>query len=240
MVQMSNVNNESLQRFNVDGIPLITSIAERLGLRNIISDYIAPYGNETVPAVDTLMLLLCNITLGRQPLYELEQWVQRIDPKCYGLRIETSGIYNDDRFGRALDKLYLADRASLMTEIVMKMIRVVDLDLSRVHNDSTTVKAYGKIPGRTKTGLKLAQGNSKDHRPDLKQLVFSLSVSSDGAVPVHYKTYPGNRTDDTTHIETWNTVRRIAGTHDFIYVADCKVCTSKQLGYIAGEALYTV
>jgi transposase len=205
-----------LQRFNVAGILLITSIAERLGLRAVISEYIAPCGNETVPAVDTLMLLLCNITLGRQPLYELEQWVQRIDPGCYGLRIETSGIYNDDRFGRALDKLYLADRASLMTEIVMKMIKVVDLDLSRVHNDSTTVKAYGKISGRTKTGLKLAHGKSKDHRPDLMQTVFSLSVSSDGAVPVHYKTYSGNRTDDTTHSETWNTVRRIAGTHSMI------------------------
>ena len=137
---MSNKNSEnieSLQRFTVAGIPLITSIAERLGLRAILAEYIAPYGNETVPAVDTLMLLLCNITLGRQPLYELEQWVQRIDPRCYGVSIETHGAYNDDRFGRALDRLYLADRASLMTEIVMKMIRVVGLDLSRVHNDST-------------------------------------------------------------------------------------------------------
>ena len=228
-------NIESLQRRTVAGIPLISSIAERLGLKAILSEYIAPYGNETVPAVDTLMLLLCNITLGRQPLYELEQWVQRIDPRCYALSIESHGVYNDDRFGRALDRLYLADRASLMTEIVMKMISVLDLDLSRVHNDSTTVKAYGKIPGMTSTGLKLAHGKSKDHRPDLKQLVFSLSVSSDGAVPVHYKTYSGNRTDDTTHIETWNTVRRIAGTHDFIYVADCKVCTTKQLGYIVGK-----
>jgi len=156
----SENNTESLQRFTVAGIPLITSIAERLDLRAIISEYIAPYGNETVPAVDTLMLLLCNITLGRQPLYELEQWVQRIDPRCHGLRIETHGAYNDDRFGRALDRLYLADRASLMTEIVMKMIRVVGLDLSRVHNDSTTVKAYGRIPGLTKTGLKLAHGKS--------------------------------------------------------------------------------
>ncbi|HEB33246.1 MAG TPA: DUF4277 domain-containing protein, partial [Spirochaetes bacterium] len=94
MSSENSENTESLQRFNVAGIPLITSIAERLGLRAIISEYIAPYGNETVPVVDTLMLLLCNITLGRQPLYELEQWVQRIDPKCYGLRIETSGIYN--------------------------------------------------------------------------------------------------------------------------------------------------
>ncbi|GAJ24189.1 unnamed protein product, partial [marine sediment metagenome] len=101
--------------------------------------------------------------------------------------------------------------------------------------DSTTVKAYGRIPGTTKTGLKMANGKSKDHRPDLKQLLFSLTISSDGAIPVHYKTYPGNRTDDTTHIETWDVVRKIAGTSDFTYVADCKVCTQKQLSYIVAN-----
>jgi hypothetical protein len=28
-------------------------------------------------------------------------------------------------------------------------------------------------------------GHNKDHRPDLKQLLFTLTVSSDGAVPVY-------------------------------------------------------
>lgn len=107
--------------------------------------------------------------------------------------------------------------------------------MGRLHNDSTTVKAYGKIAGVTKDGLKMAKGNNKDHRPDLVHLVFSLTISSDGAVPVHYKTYPGNRTDDTTHIETWNTVKEIAGRSDFIYVADSKVCTSKQLTHIVAN-----
>ncbi len=158
-----------------------------------------------------------------------------IDPNCFGLPAGNLGAFNDDRFARALDKLYLADRASVMTEIVLNMIKEVDLDLSRIHNDSTTVKAYGKIPGTTITGLKLARGPSKEHRPDLKQLVFSLSISSDGAVPVHYKTYSGHRTDDTTHIETWTEVSKIAQKSDFIYVADCKVCTSNQLGYIVGK-----
>jgi len=60
------------------------------------------------------------------------------------------------------------------------MIKKVGLDTERVHNDSTTVKTYGKIPGTTRTGLKMARGVSKDHRPDLAQLVFSLTVSSDG------------------------------------------------------------
>ena len=100
------------------------------------------------------------------------------------------------------------------------------------HNDSTTVKAYGKIAGVTKSGLKVAKGNNKDHRPDLVHLVFNLTISSDGAVPVHYKTYAGNRTDDTTHIETWNIVKEIARKSDFIYAADSKVCTSKQLKHI--------
>ncbi len=235
-VKMSSTKNESLIRFNIAGIPLITSVSLKLRLRDILTAYLPPtYGNELIPAVDTLMLLLCNITLGRQPLYELGQWVESIDPNCFGLGVENLKAFNDDRFARALDKLYLADRASLMTEIVVKMIEEVDLELSRIHNDSTTVKAYGKIPGKTITGLELARGTSKDHRPDLKQLVFSLSISSDGAVPVHYKTYSGNRTDDTTHIETWTTVSKIAGKHDFIYVADCKVCTSNQLGYIVGK-----
>jgi transposase len=232
---MSSNNCQHLQRHTVGGIPLITSTAERLSLRTILSEYLGVYGNESLPVVDTLMILLCNLTVGRQPLYELQQWVRSIDLRCFRLTNETAELFNDDRFARALDKVYFADRASLMTAIVVHMVQAVDLSLARVHNDSTTVKAYGKISGKTRTGFHLARGKSKEHRPDLKQLLFSLTISSDGAVPIHYKTYPGNRTDDTTHIETWNTIRDIAGTHDFIYVADCKVCTSKQLAYIVGE-----
>lgn len=232
---MSSDTHSGLRRFTLGSIPLIMATIGRLDLRAILSDYLGPHPNEGIPVVDTLMILLCNLTLGRQPLYELHQWVRKTDPSCFGLKGEIASAFNDDRFARSLDKLYRADRASLMTAIVVHMIRVVDLSLARVHNDSTTVKAYGRIPGKTRTGLQLARGHSKDHRPDLKQLLFSLTVSSDGAVPVHYKAYPGNRTDDTTHIETWKTIRSLASNTSFLYVADCKVCTSKQLAYIVGE-----
>jgi len=141
-------------------------------------------------------------------------------------------LFNDDRYGRALDKLYEVDRAALMTDIVLRLIDVTGLDLSQIHNDSTSVKTTGRMPGTTRDGLRFARGHSKDHRPDLKQIVFCLTLSSDGAVPIHFKTYPGNRTDDTTHIDTWRTIRQIAGRPDFLYVADSKVCTEKQLSDI--------
>ena len=162
---MSIDNNEKLKRFNISGIPLIKSVSANLGLKSIFKKYISSYGNETVPVIDTLMFLIWNITLGRQPLYELYEWIRDIDPKCHELDKGQIASFNDDRFGRALDKLYATDRATLMTDIVVKMIKKINLDMSRVHNDSTTVKAYGKIAGVTKDGLKMAKGNNKDHRP---------------------------------------------------------------------------
>jgi transposase len=232
---MSRDKHEKIVRRYVGEVPLLQSVSNRLGIRRMLEDSLGSHGNEKVSVVDSLMLLLFNITSGRQPLYEMEEWVLKMDSRMFGYDTFKEGSFNDDRFGRALDKLYLADRATLMTEIVTNMIKAVHLDLSRIHNDSTSVKAYGKISGKTRTGLSLEHGVSKDHRPDLKQLVYCLSISADGAVPIHYKTYPGNRTDDTTHIETWNTIRKITGHSGFLYVADCKVCTDKQLTYIVGQ-----
>jgi transposase len=232
MVQVKEARERSLERHAVGALPLIHRMAERIGLRELLSRYVRAHGNDQVPVVDTLLLLLYNLTLGKEPLYELRQWVSGIDPRAVGYPSLDPEKFNDDRFTRALDRLYLADRASLMTEFVTKVVREFRLDLARIHNDSTTVKAYGSYPGTTRSGLELKQGHSKDHRPDLKQLVFSLSISADGAVPVHHKVYSGNRTDDSTHIETWKTVRKIAPKVDFLYVADSKLCTDEQLHYI--------
>jgi len=224
---------EKLLRKRIGEIPLLLSITQRLGLRELLMRYIKPHGNEKVPAVDTLLLLVFNIASGRQPLYELDQWTTQLDGRLFGRDSQLpSTVFNDDRYARALDKLFDVDRASLMTDMVLQVIEATHLDLHEIHNDSTTVKSTGKMPGKSRTGLFFARGHSKDHRPDLKQIVFNLTISADGAVPIHYKSYPGNRTDDTTHIDTWRVLRDIAGQSDFLYVADCKVCTDKQLSFI--------
>jgi hypothetical protein len=148
---------EKLIRYNISGIPLIKQASDLLGLKPLFKKYIHSYGNEKASAASALMLLVWNLTLGRQPLYELSQWVEGIDPSCHGMDKDTVRSFNDDRFARALDKLYSADQATLITEIVVGMIKKVGLYTQSVHNDSTTVKTYGKIPGTTRTGLKMAR-----------------------------------------------------------------------------------
>lgn len=69
--------------------------------------------------------------------------------------------------------------------------------------------------------------------PDLKQLLFILTTDADGGVPVHFRCADGNTTDVRTHIETWNSLRALAGRADFLYVADSKLCSADNMSHIA-------
>jgi transposase len=93
----------------------------------------------------------------------------------------------------------------------------------------------GAYDAQNAKAVQLKRGHSKERRYDLKQLIFSLCVTSDGAVPVHFKAYDGNQTDDGIHLETWNRLRTLLQHPRFIYVADCKLCTEKNLRTIDAE-----
>lgn len=229
---MSIGSTRKLTRLQVGALPLIRVIMARMHLRDILLQYIPSSSRQSFPRTDLLILLVVNLTLAKDPLYELAEWVNGLDLRSLDYEPRPSEPLSDDRFARALDQLYAADRTSLLTHLVVSAIQAFEIRSERIHNDSTSVKACGRIPGSTRTGLELRRGHSKDHRPDLKQLVYSLSVSDDGAVPIHHHVYPGNRNDDTTHIETWNALCQIHGTPDFLYVADCKLCTRRQLSYL--------
>jgi transposase len=234
MQRPSDINvKRGLKRFTVGALPLIHGIAERMRLREILTRHLKRHGNESIHAADTLLLLIYNLAIGKSPLYELEHWCASIDLSRIGMNAYAPERFNDDRFGKALDKLYAADRSSLMTDLVVQYVKTFGIAMDELHNDSTSVKAFGRIPGKTTSGMELVWGNSKDHRPDLRQLIYTLSISADGGIPIHHRCYSGNKTDDTTHIETWNILRRIADRNDFLYVADSKVCTDEQLTHIS-------
>ena len=75
-------------------------------------------------------------------------------------------------------------------------------------------------------------GHSKAHRPDLKQLLFILTTSRDGGVPVQFRCTDGNTGDGVTHQETWDALCRVAGRPEFLHVADSKLCAHDLMTYI--------
>jgi len=232
-----DLNSEKL-----DSIPIINHFITKLRLEDMLKRYIS-YNNKRHNVTPDLSIgvLLRNIILEREPAYGLKEWASGFAPVLFSIQPDHVKLLNDDRIGRALEKLFDADRASLMTEVVVNTIHEFDLKLNQLHNDSTTVTFYGIYENanggrkRGKRTLKITRGHNKDHRPDLKQLLWTLTVTADGAVPIHYRVSDGNTTDDTVHIDTWKTLRELVGHSNFLYVADSKLCVSDTLRFIDGE-----
>lgn len=232
----------ALRSYTLGELPVINRFMDRLGVDDLLARYV-PHNDRRLrlPPAKALGLLLRNVLQARAPVYALSEWAAPFDPAQLGLAVHEVPLLNDDRLGRALDRLFDADRASLLTEIVVRAVREFSVELEQLHNDSTTVTFSGAYVGanghdeRGKPTLRITHGHNKDHRPDLKQLLWILTVSADGAVPVHYRSGDGNTTDDRTHIDTWNTLRTLVARADFLYVADSKLCTHAALTHIAGH-----
>jgi transposase len=208
-----------LQQQGLGAIPLIDHFIHRIGLLELLE---TTFKNRRYS--EAILLLLKNIMIERHALYAVREWASWFDPSLvYG------GKIGDDTTARALDRLFAIDRASLLTSIIINIANAYELDLSEIHQDTTSVKLSGTYINQHRKAIQLKHGHSKDHRPDLKQLIYALSVTRDGAIPIHFKAYDGNRTDDTLHWETWQTLRGILRRSDFLYVADSKLCVEKTL-----------
>ena len=236
-------NNEfELVSRTLGGLPIVNQVLDRLGLPALLADAMPAEDArlKLAPAV-AIRLVITNLVLGREPLYGLGEWAARYDPSLLGLGSDDLAVLNDDRVGRALEALFDADRASLLTAVVLRAISEFNIDTSQLHNDSTSVSvhgAYSDAVGTARGGkptVAITFGHSKDHRPDLKQLVWILTVSADGAVPLAYRLADGNTNDDPTHVPTWDGLVDLLGRTDFLYVADSKLCSRAAMGHIAGR-----
>ncbi|MCA1677437.1 MAG: IS1634 family transposase [Actinobacteria bacterium] len=230
-------------------LPLIDEFLARIDVAGVLERHL-PAGDArtTLPAATAIGVLVRNLCIEREPLYGLAGWAGAFEPGLLDLVAGESELLNDDRVGRALDALFDSDRGSLLTELVLGAVREFQIDCSQLHNDSTSVVLHGDYvaaDGHQRGGKPTpvaARGHSKDHRPDLKQLVLILTVSADGAVPLAHRLEAGNTNDDQTHIDTWDELRALIGRADFLYVADSKLCTREQMTHIdkAGGRFVTV
>jgi hypothetical protein len=86
-----------------------------------------------------LLVLLRNLLSSREPLYGAGDRAARHEPRLLGLSDTQLGALNDDRIGRALDRLFDANIASLALQVAAHAIHEFDVSLDQLHNDSTTI-----------------------------------------------------------------------------------------------------
>ncbi len=226
-----DVTDLDLETQLLGGLPIVNVFYERLGLDRLLETHVPDDPRLRLSPAAALGVVIRNLVVRHAPVYALGEWASRYDPSAVGLTPDDVELLNDDRVGRMLARLFDADRASLLTRLVLDAVATFDIDLSRLHNDSTSLKlsgAYEQANGHTRGGKPtpaVKHGFSKDHRPDLKQLVWILTVTADGAVPIAFRVADGNTADVTTHIDTWDALVALTGEVGFLYVADAKLAT---------------
>lgn len=229
-----------LRSYVVGAVPIITRFLRRLKLSEILERHLPPTDERTkVPTSAAILLLVQNVLLSREPIYGVGEWAGSYALDLFGLSERQLSALNDDRLGRALGGLFAALCPELILDVVRHAVNEFQLRLDELHNDSTTVSFYGNYSAAATEGTRhgrathaITWGHSKALRPDLKQLLYILTVTEDGGVPVYFTSASGNTNDDRTHIQTWDLLCQLVGRSDFLYVADCKLASIQNLDHL--------
>jgi len=234
-------NGLQLVSHQVGAIPIINRVLQRMNLHKILQQHLPTEDRRCrVDSARVVMLLIRNVLVSREPIYGVAEWARNYPPDLFDLWPDQLEHLNDDRIGRCLDRVFLALDTNLIMNLVLQVVKEFDLKLNELHNDSTTVTLTGQYLAATDE-VKLGEqqlpaitwGHNKDHRPDLKQLLYILTVSDDGGVPIYFQAASGNVTDDQTHQATWKIMAELVERPDFVYVADCKLATTANMNEIA-------
>ena len=236
-------HGKTILTHSIGGLPILNRLLERMRLKESLERHLPAEDDRT--KLDTprvVALLLKNLLVAREPVYGVAEWARNFGPELFELCPDQLDHLNDDRVGRCLDRVFGALKTNLVMDVVTHVVQEFDVELKQLHNDSTTVSFYGDYAAAQQERTVLGQlvpaitwGHSKARRPDLKQLLYILTVSDDGGVPLYFQTSSGNTVDDTTHQATWRVLAELVGRPDFVYVADCKLATTDNLNYIAAR-----
>ena len=223
---------EEIESFDVRHLPIFRACLEKLNVVDII-DRCLECNMQFSPGRIVLGLVL-DVLTGRTPLFRVMDFFEHQDIELVVGEDLPLQAFNDDNIGRVLDRLFDYGTMKIFSEISIQAVKSFHLNTKVVHEDTTSVSVWGEYAySKFSKGITLTQGFSKDHRPDLKQFIFSL-LSIEKTIPIFGKLEDGNESDKTINKNILSHVAEYMAKHGvckngFIYVADSALVTNENL-----------
>jgi transposase len=192
----------AIQRISpVAHLPLVLGVVRKLNVAALIDTFCPPHPAHVLSCGRGVEALLLAILDGHHALYKV------------GARLEERGMVpllqpglqraslHDYRLGQILDALFATHLNRVFGAIALNALEVYALSTPWLHQDTTTITLYGAYEEEAPLGKgpvppRPAYGHSKDGHADLKQVLLSLGVSSDG-LPLRMGLRDGNTSDST-------------------------------------------
>ena len=234
-VQASGEGEHPLQfvrSMPVGGAYLLRSLWEQLGINKTLEDCLKKR-SFTSPVEWAIFAMVANRALAPDSKRGVEEWAREDVALGNPDPIELQHLY------RAMDIL-LEYSEHIHKEVFFSTADLLNLEVDLLFFDTTST--YIERDEEDEEGLR-RYGHSKDHRPDLPQVVIGLAVTKEG-IPVKCWTLPGNTSDMTTiekiknDLLGWRLARCIWVTDRGMNSEENRVTIQKAGGhYILGEKL---
>ncbi len=214
----------------LDHLGLVSGMNKELGVAKIIDkalpeqsdDKLISYG-QLVEAMILNGLGFVGRTLHMYPEYFKDRPVERLLGK--GIKAEH---INDDALGRCLDKLYETGVSDIYQTLSASVVEHLKLPCEGINLDSTSIHVDGNYAHDDDTkAIKLVRGYSRDHRPELNQVILNLITENKAGIPVYMQAASGNINDNEGF-------KNIVKHH----ISSLKAAQDSQY-FIADAALYT-
>lgn len=232
-----NENITGIHALRADYHPILGQIMNELDFAGTINKMVGPIDTQANIDVGTFVALFIHHVLGdvNIKMYKMEDF---FEDKALPLLIPwdptvSVSEINDDRAARVLDALWEANPQLVFSAVASSAISIHKLSTDFIHWDTTSKSFEGAYEAEPddKNAPRVVEGHSKDHRPDLKQLIIEAGTTADG-VPIVAEIASGNESDMTLNGRWVPILRNILNKEcdEFLlYIADSSLVTTKNL-----------
>lgn len=197
----------SYETQRIDHLGIVAGVCQEIGLIETIDGQVKTSGRKVSCGQGTQAMVLNALGFVGRALYLIPDYLHNkpvdllIAPE---LRAED---FNDDTLGRCLDDLYAAGVTEVFCQIASHALKVYGLRPGFVHLDSSSFHLHGAYDAEDPDteAVSITYGYSKDHRPDLKQVVLQLITHHKSALPIWLEVLSGNSNDKKTFKDTIKT-----------------------------------
>jgi transposase len=183
----------------LDHLGLVSGMCKEIGVAQIIDQATptqAPDKHISFGKLVEAMILnglgFTGRTLHMYPEYFEGKPVERLLGK--GIKAEH---INDDALGRCLDQLYETGVSDIYQRLSLSVVKHLNLPCEALNLDSTSFHLDGEyFQDVDSTAIHITRGYSRDHRPELNQVILNLITENKAGIPIYMQAASGNTNDN--------------------------------------------
>lgn len=225
---MSGVSTKS-----IDHLGLVAGMIEELGIKETIELHLPTQSEQkrVSHATAVAAMILNGLGYANKRLYLTPRFFEKKATTLLLGEGITSDDLNKDLLGRTLDALYAYGISELYEKIAHKAVANLGIAIRIAHLDSTSFHVdgiYNSDEEKNEGVVHIVKGYSRDHHPELNQVVLNLIVEHQAGIPLIMQAADGNQVDSKAF-------SGIVKAH----IDALKAAADTQLTLIADAALFT-